>query len=271
MIDHAVAAGAAAVSILFASFSPPQIDVVAGDTVTWSNDSVRRHTVTSVDRSWSSPDVFGGDRYGHEFDQTGAFQYFCQVHPSMRGEVDVHSVLLAAPPEPGAPGRPYTLQGRSALPPGTDVAIEAGDGSTFREVARTTVGPDGGLRASVVPSTTTSYRAVAGGEASPAVQLLVLDRHITATSARHGKRTIVRVLVTPASPHATVVLQLHLRERFGWWPVRRARLDHHSRATFRLRLHRRVAARAVLTLADGATTLARSGELRIGARSRRHR
>src|SRR5947208_11565265 len=105
MIGEAMAA--AAVSILFSSYSPPQIDVVAGDTVTWSNDSVRRHTVTSVDGAWTSPSVFGGDRYAHAFAQTGAFLYYCQVHPYMRGEVDVHSVLLDAPHEPGAPGRPY--------------------------------------------------------------------------------------------------------------------------------------------------------------------
>jgi hypothetical protein len=284
MIDHGMGA-AAAVSILVGSFSPPHTDVVAGDMVTWTNDSVRRHTVTAVDNAWSSSDVLGGEQYVRMFDQAGAFPYYCKIHPYMRGEVDVYSLLLDAPHEPGAPGRPYALEGRSSLPPGTDVAIEAGTGDTFGEVAHTAVGEGGEVRASVVPSTTTRYRAVAGGEASPPVQVLVLDRHITATSARPlefrgapghrrrrpGSRTIIRVRVTPASPHATVVLQLHLRERFGWWPVRRARLDHHSRATFRLRLHRRVSARVVLTLADGATQLARSGEMRIGVRSRRHR
>ena len=76
--------------------------------------------------------------------------------------------------------------------------------------------------------------------------------------------------VDPASPHATVVLQLHLREHFGWWPVRVKRLDHHSMATFRLKVNRRLRARAVLTLADGATPLARSTVFRVG-RSRPHR
>jgi Cupredoxin-like domain len=268
MIPMAMGAGAAAVSILVGSYSPPKVDVVAGDTVTWTNDSVRRHTVTADDRSWTSPDVFSGDRYSHEFDATGAYTYFCQVHPFMHGEVDVHTLLLDMPHEPGAPGRPYTLTGRSSLPTGTDVTIESGAGDA---VAHTAVADDGTVRAAVTPSTSTTYRAVAGGEASPPVQLLVLDRTITATAARRHGRTIVRVRVTPASPHGTVVLQLHLHERFGWWPVRVKHLDHHSRATFRLRLHRRVAARAVLTLADAATPLARSGELRIGARSRRHR
>jgi hypothetical protein len=236
--------------------------------VTWTNDSVRSHTVTADDGSWTSPHVFAGERYAHEFGATGAYPYYCQIHPFMRGEVDVHALLLDTPRQPGAPGRPYTLTGRSSLPAGTDVAIEDGAGAT---AAHTIVADDGTVRAAVTPTDSTTYRAVASGQASPPVQLLVLDRTITATATRHGDRTIVRVKVTPASPHATVVLQLHLRERFGWWPVRVKHLDSHSRATFRLRLHRRVAARAVLTLDDAATPLARSGELRIGVRSRRHR
>jgi hypothetical protein len=105
---------------------------------------------------------------------------------------------------------------------------------------------------------------VAGDQASPAVRLLVLDRHVTASATRHGARTTVRVRVDPPSPHATVMLQVHLRERFGWWPIRRTHLDHRSRATFRLRLNRRLRASAVLTLADGWTPLARSTVFRVG-------
>jgi hypothetical protein len=62
-----------------------------------------------------------------------------------------------------------------------------------------------------------------------------------------------------------VVLQLHLPERFGWWPVRRARLDGSSRARFVVRTRRRVRARVVLTRPDGATPLALSRILRAAA------
>jgi hypothetical protein len=61
-----------------------------------------------------------------------------------------------------------------------------------------------------------------------------------------------------------VVLQMRLRDRFGWWPVRHAELDHHGHATFVVPVRRRVRARVVLTLADGATPLAFSPELRLG-------
>ncbi len=71
-------------------------------------------------------------------------------------------------------------------------------------------------------------------------------------------------MVAPPAHGATVVLQLRLRERFGWWPVERAETDHMGRASFRVRPPRRVRARVVLTLADGATPLAVSPTLRIG-------
>ncbi len=58
-----------------------------------------------------------------------------------------------------------------------------------------------------------------------------------------------------------MVLQLRLPERFGWWPVRSARLGKDSRASLSVPLRRRVAARVVLTLPDRATVLAVSRTL----------
>ena len=268
MIGHPVATAGVAVSMLAGAYAPSHVDVLAGDTVTWRNDSVRRHTVSAADGSWDSGNLFGGQSYAHRFAAAGTVAYFCKVHPFMRGEVDVHSLLLTAPAEAGAPGRAYTLAGRAALPAGTPVTIEGDPGTGFAAVGRTTVDAAGAFRAVVTPSAATSYRVVADGQTSPAVRLLVLDRHVTASAARQGGRTTVRVSVAPASPHARVVLQVHLRERFGWWPIRSTRLNHQSRATFRLRLNRRLRARAVLTLADGATPLARSAVFRVGRATR---
>jgi hypothetical protein len=93
--------------------------------------------------------------------------------------------------------------------------------------------------------------------------VLVLNRSV-AVQARRGRRTVVSVTVTPASPGSTVVLQLYLRERFGWWPVGRARVGKDSRARFVVQLDRDVTARARLTLPDGATPLATSPTLHVG-------
>jgi plastocyanin len=254
------------VAIAFAAFTPPKIDVLVGDTVMWTNDSVRPHTVTASDETWSSARLASNDRFQRRFDAAGSTPYYCSLHPFMQGEVDAHHVLLAAPAEPGAPGRPFTLHGRAALEPGGAVSIEADTGAGFQPVAVATVDEHGAFDADVVPQATATYRAVTPDETSAPVPLLVLDRKLSATATTHGRRVAVSTQVAPASPGGTVVLQLRLRHRFGWWPVARTRLDHHSRARFALRLRHRVPARVVLTLADGATVLATSRTLRVGQR-----
>ena len=61
MIGHPIATVGVGVSMLTAAFAPTHVDVVAGDTVTWSNDSVRKHTVTAQDGAWTSTEVFTGE------------------------------------------------------------------------------------------------------------------------------------------------------------------------------------------------------------------
>lgn len=254
--------GAGHVSMLFAAFTPVQTDVLAGDTVTWTNDSVRAHDIVARDRGFDSGRVIKGDTFAHRFDAEGSYPYYCSIHPVMTGEVDVHRILLDRPAQHGAPDRPFVLSGRSAVE--GSVEIEGDDGSGFHRVATAPVAADGSFRVSVVPRTTTTYRAVAGDAASPPVPLLVEDRSVLVATGRHRRATTVSIRVAPTAPHQTVVLQLRLPERFGWWPVRRVRLDHMSRARFAVRTRRHVRARVLLTLADGATELARSRTFRVG-------
>jgi plastocyanin len=257
---------AGTVSMLASAYMPAHTEVLIGDTLRWSNDSVRAHTVTAQNGAWSSPRVYSGESFTHRFDAAGSEAYYCTLHVFMRGVVDVHHVVLEPPTEPGAPGRTYALRGRAALPAGSTVGIEADTGSGFAAAANATVGANGAFSTDVVPSTTTTYRAVTTEETSPPVQLLVLDRKLTASGGGRGHRVVIDAAVAPASPGATVVVQLRLAERFGWWPVARAKLDHHSRARFALRLGHRYPARVVLTLRDGATQLALSRTLRVGPR-----
>jgi plastocyanin len=248
------------VAILAASYGSARIDVLAGDTVTWHNDSVRAHTVSATDGSWASERLAASGVFTHQFTAAGVATYYCQVHPFMRAEVDVHNLLLDSPKEAAAPGQPLELMGRSALAAGSAVTIEAADGSA---AATATVDSGGAFHATVKPRATTSFVAVSGADASPAVQVLVLDRHVKASARAHGHRVVVRTRVAPAARGATVVLQLHLKERFGWWPVRHARLGARSTARFALRLGHGVRARVVLTAADGVTPLVRSPVLHL--------
>jgi plastocyanin len=257
-MDHGKVAGAA-VPIYNASFATPHVDVLAGDTVTWHNDSVRAHNVNADDGSFASPRLLMSGTFDHRFDAPGTYAYYCQLHPSMRGDVAVHRVLLDAAKEPAAPGRPYALSGRAALPEGATVSIEAGGGL----VATATVAAGGRFSASVTPRETTAYTAVAGGESAPAVQVLVLDRKVSAAQKVRGSKLQIDAAVTPASEGATVVLQLKLKEHFGWWPVKVAKLGASSRVRFTLDRGRKVQARVLLTASDAATELARSSTFRL--------
>lgn len=253
-------------TITYDAVVPDHLDVVAGETVRWTNESARVHTVTADDESFDSGRMPVGGVFSRRFDAAGTFAYHCVLHPFVRGVVAVHPILLVRPRHAAAPGRAFPLTGRAAVTPGTAVTIEADHGQGFAAVASTNVETDGTFEATVVPRTTTTLRAVTDGYASPPVPLLVLDRRVGVSSQTGRRRHLLRTTVAPAAPGAHVVLQLHLRERFGWWPVQRGRLDSRSRARFALRTRRKVAARVVLTLPDGATPLAVSRTVRLGPR-----
>ena len=254
-----------AVDVQSDSYAPAHISVLTGDTVTWTVVS-RFHTVSAEDGSWSSRRLFAGDSFSRQFTEPGTVHYYCMIHPFMRGEVDVYDVLLDQPPAPAAPMRAYPLRGSSALPAGTTLAIEGDSGHGFGLAGSAVVGPDGSFTATVYPTSATHYRAVHDATVSPTVLLLVLDRRILISEARRGRRDYLSVRVVPSSPGSTVVVQLNLRERFGWWPQEQARLDRTSRARFVLKLVHAVSARVALTLPDGATQLALSRTIRIGPR-----
>jgi plastocyanin len=258
--------GAASVSIGFAAVSPDHVDVVAGETVTWTNDSARVHTVTADDGSFDSGRLTSSETFAHRFAATGEAPYHCSLHPFIQGVVGVHDLLLEKPQAAASPRRPFALAGRAsgALAAGTPVSLQVDRGAGFTPVATTAVRPDGTFAASIVPTATATYRAVAGELASPPRELLVLDRRVELTARRARGRVVLRARVTPASRGGRVALQLFLPERFGWWPVGRARLDRASIARFTVRVRRRLQARVVLTLPDGATRLAVSRTVHVG-------
>ncbi|MFP5361171.1 MAG: hypothetical protein ACLGI5_00400 [Thermoleophilia bacterium] len=260
----------ASARIGFDAFRPQRLDVLTGESVRWTNESSRAHTVTADDASFDSGRLTAAQTYVQRFAAPGEAPYHCTLHPLMRGVVGVHQLLLDAPAQAATANRPFSLAGRAALPAGTPISLQADSGSGFAEVATSTVGEDGRFAARFVARAAVSLRAVAGGVTSRSVALLVVDRRIglRVTPARHGRITL-RADVRPAARGGRVVLQLYLPERFGWWPVRRAKLDGRSGATFSLRPRRRLRARVRYTLADGATALATSRTVRIGRAARR--
>src|SRR6266478_3337840 len=73
-------------------FKPDTITVPVGTAVVWQNDDEIPHTVTSVDGTFHSPPLDTKDKFSFTFDKAGTFEYFCRLHPRMKGKVVVTSV-----------------------------------------------------------------------------------------------------------------------------------------------------------------------------------
>lgn len=260
LIAPATATAAAPVNIEFQAFSPTPIDVLPGETVEWDNVSSRAHTVTADDGSFDSGEVQAGDRFERTFDAVGAYGYHCRIHPGMVAEVDVRRVTLGSLPTELLPvGEEFEVDGRTA-DPASPVQIERSTEDGFETVATATPKADGTWDAELVAERTAEYRARSGGDVSQTRRLLVSEHRVIV----HAKRGRVSVRTVPPSPYARVMLELRLRDRFGWWPQRFKRLDYLSRTSFRV--NRRVRARVSLVDKDGWTRIAISPVVRLRPR-----
>lgn len=66
--------------------APP--GVKAGDTVTWTNRDIVRHTATARNGAFDL-DLPPGDSASAVMRRSGAFLYYCRYHPAMRSEISV--------------------------------------------------------------------------------------------------------------------------------------------------------------------------------------
>ena len=155
-----ISAAASAVSIVDRTFSPANITVAAGDTVTWTvTKSIDEpHSVTSgKPGAADTGKVFdsgikltkNGDTFSYTFGAAGEFDYFCTVHgAAMSG----HVTVVAAAGGGGTSASPGSSAG-SAASPGASAAASPASG------AEASPGPVVAEHAPVDPTT----KLVAGG------------------------------------------------------------------------------------------------------------
>ena len=268
---------AAAMSVLVSmgagSFSPAHLDVLPGDNVVWRNNSTKTHNVKFDTEGYNSGRVMPGSGANHVFPAAGVYAYHCTIHDGMVGEIGVYPLVLEGPKGRVRRGRSIAFGVRAPDGAG-EVTIEADHGAGFVPVAGATpVVPGAGheghdapgeLHAEVVASESATYRAVYSGGSSNELRVEVTDApDVTAGLKRGPGGATVNVRTTPAAPNGRVVLQVHLKERFGWYPVDRARLDRRSHARFVIRGYGGVRARVVLVGPDWATPLSQSRTLRL--------
>lgn len=69
------------------AFSPKNISIKAGETIMFVNKDSAPHTATAKDGSFNTGRLKKGESAMVKVDKAGNFAFFCEVHPSMKGEV----------------------------------------------------------------------------------------------------------------------------------------------------------------------------------------
>jgi plastocyanin len=110
-------------------FSPRQVTIAAGGTVTWRNEDDRDHTATATGGAFNSGNLAQGASYRKQFDTAGTFPFLCALHPEMTGTVTVTGVGGSGA---GATPKPAATPKLTPTPP-------AGSGAASRPPTRETV------------------------------------------------------------------------------------------------------------------------------------
>jgi len=71
------------------TFKPDAITVAVGTTIVWENDDDIPHSIVETLGKFHSPALDTEDKFSFTFDKAGTFEYFCGLHPHMKGKVVV--------------------------------------------------------------------------------------------------------------------------------------------------------------------------------------
>jgi plastocyanin len=71
------------------TFKPDVITIPKGTKIEWENDDDIPHTVVETQGKFNSPALDTDDKYAFTFDVPGTYEYFCGLHPHMKGKVVV--------------------------------------------------------------------------------------------------------------------------------------------------------------------------------------
>jgi len=88
LAGSAVLAADYAVIIDDMAFGPLPAELHVGDTITWKNDDLFRHTATARDQSFDL-DLPAGSEVVMSLDVAGKWDFVCKFHPGMTGTLVV--------------------------------------------------------------------------------------------------------------------------------------------------------------------------------------
>jgi len=70
-------------------FVPSKVTIQAGGKVIWMNEDADEHTATLDDGSFSTGPLAEGKLKSESFKTPGTYTYYCEIHPDMKGVVEV--------------------------------------------------------------------------------------------------------------------------------------------------------------------------------------
>jgi plastocyanin len=77
------------VEIVEFTYEPDPVTIEAGGKVIWINRDSAPHTATADDGSFDTGTLEEGKLGSESFKDAGSYPYFCEIHPDMRGTVEV--------------------------------------------------------------------------------------------------------------------------------------------------------------------------------------
>jgi plastocyanin len=71
------------------TFSPAELTIAPGTTVTWVNHDDIPHSVVDKNKAFRSKALDTNNSFSFTFANAGAYDYFCGLHPHMTGKIIV--------------------------------------------------------------------------------------------------------------------------------------------------------------------------------------
>jgi LPXTG-motif cell wall-anchored protein len=120
------AAANGSVTIADFQFTPAEITIDQGDTVTWTNDGPSAHSATAPDGSFDTGVFPAGESRSQTFDEAGTFSYICTPHPNMHGRIVVRASQTGGDTPDSSAGESDGTNGSSGAQ-----AAQSDDGSSL--------------------------------------------------------------------------------------------------------------------------------------------
>jgi plastocyanin len=223
------------VSITNAGFVPNKIEIVAGDSITWTNSDSKNRQPISQDAAFASPILKPGETYTFQFKADGRFDVTDALVKNQKQTVTVKK----APAPVGSPSlsvnKTKVIYGGAVVLTGKVPVAKAGEKITLRAEVLTRTGTkqtsslaevmtntDGVFSFTTVPTAQSAYTVMwqatpATTSSSSAVTVRVAPRIGVSVVRKVGRSVTFSTKATSAIPYAGRSVYIQRRNALGRW------------------------------------------------------